>query len=168
MHHSLAAPLAIFFQLKFPLNVFFVLARKIIDPLALFAFQLNKMFLRHGICVAASHTSVFRASVTDRLFLILLNTRSRRWELNPRPTPYHGVALPLSYFGTKDRMIVLLLNVTHSHVRPAASATPLSRGMVLRSRFARARNARSEQPRCSSPAELRWRRREDKKQLLCH
>ena len=24
---------------------------------------------------------------------------SRRWELNSRPTPYHGVALPLSYVG---------------------------------------------------------------------
>src|SRR3989338_2617613 len=50
---------------------------------------------------------------------------------------------PLSYFGTKDRMIVLLLNVTHSHVRPAASATPLSRGMVLRSRFAHKTSAQN-------------------------
>src|SRR3989338_8501775 len=73
---------------------------------------------------------------------------------------------PLSYFGTKDRMIVLLLNVTHSHVRPAASATPLSRGMVLRSRFARARNARSEQSHCSSPAELLRHKGQDDRSII--
>ena len=25
---------------------------------------------------------------------------SQRWDLNPRPLPYHGSALPLSYVGT--------------------------------------------------------------------
>ncbi len=33
-------------------------------------------------------------------FLIFCNTSvSRWWELDPRPFPYHGNALPLSYIG---------------------------------------------------------------------
>ena len=31
--------------------------------------------------------------------------RSPRWELNPRPTPYQGVALPLSYLGPRRAMV---------------------------------------------------------------
>jgi hypothetical protein len=31
--------------------------------------------------------------------------RSPRWELNPRPTPYQGVALPLSYLGPRPEMV---------------------------------------------------------------
>lgn len=34
---------------------------------------------------------------------------SRRWDLNPRPTAYEAVALPLSYFGKRKNFTMLNL-----------------------------------------------------------
>ena len=41
---------------------------------------------------------------------------SRWWELNPRPTPYHGVALPLSYIGFVKCVFTVWLELILSRI----------------------------------------------------
>src|SRR3989344_4585293 len=94
MRRVLAAPLAELLELDLALHFLLVLPRVVIDALAGLAEQLDDIFREFRFC----HTDsiLYERGVTTQT----VQSWSRRGGLNSRPTPYHGVALPLSYGGT--------------------------------------------------------------------
>src|SRR3989344_2523824 len=93
MRRVLAAPLAELLELDLALHFLLVLPRVVIDALAGLAAQLDDIFREFRFC----HTDsiLYERGVTTQT----VQSWSRRGGLNSRPTPYHGVALPLSYVG---------------------------------------------------------------------
>ena len=93
MRRVLAAPLAELLELDLALHFLLVLPRVVIDALAGLAAQLDDIFREFRFC----HTDsiLYERGVTTQT----VQSWSRRGGLNSRPTPYHGVALPLSYLG---------------------------------------------------------------------